>query len=63
MSYTDGRVADINGVIGLRRLDVQFEDVVDEGGLDEQRAQPLHDLGLAAQHLKHTAKSNVVQSV
>lgn len=54
-SYTDGRVADVNGVVGVRGLDVELQDVVDVGCLDEQGAQTLHHPRLTAQHLKHTA--------
>lgn len=53
--YVDGRVADIDGVVRVGRLHIQFQDVVDEMRLDLQGAETLHHPGLAAQGLKHTA--------
>lgn len=55
ISYTDGGIADVDGVIRVRGLDVQLQDVVDVGRLDVKRAQTLHHPGLTAQHFKHTA--------
>jgi len=34
-SYTDGRVADVDSIIGVRGLDVQLQDVVNVGRLDK----------------------------
>ena len=55
ISYTDGGVADVDGVIGVRGLDVELQDVVDVGRLDVKRAHTLHHPGLTAQHFKHAA--------
>lgn len=55
MSYADGGVADVHGVVGVRRVDVELQDVVDVVGLYLQRAQALHHPGLAAQQLEQTA--------
>lgn len=52
VSYTDGGVADVDGVVGVGRVDVELQDLVDVVGLDLQRAQALHHSGLAAQQLK-----------
>lgn len=41
-SYEDGRVADVDGVVRVRGLDVELQDVVYEGRLDMQRTQTLH---------------------
>lgn len=54
MSYADGGVADVDGVVGVGRMDVELQDVVNVVGLDLQRAQALHHSGLAAQQLKQT---------
>lgn len=54
MSYTDGRVADVNSVVGVGWQDVELQNVVDVGRFYVQRAQTLHHSGLAAEQLKHT---------
>ena len=36
ISYTDGRVADVDGVVRVRRLDVELQDVMDVGRVDVQ---------------------------
>lgn len=53
-SYADGGVANVDGEVGVRGLDVELQDVVDVGRLDVQRAQALHHPRLTAQQLKHT---------
>lgn len=35
-SYADGRVANVDGVVGVRGLDVELQNVVDVGRLDVQ---------------------------
>lgn len=55
ISYTDGRIADVDGVVRVGRLDVELQDVVDVERLDVEGAQALHHPGLTAQHLKNTA--------
>lgn len=57
--YVDCRVADVNSIVGVRRLHVQLQDVVDEMRLDLQGAETLHHPRLAAQGLKHTARTEV----
>lgn len=54
-SYIDSRVADVHSVVRVGGLDVELQDVVDVGRLDQQGAQALHHPGLATQHLKHTS--------
>lgn len=54
MTYTDGGVADVDGVVGVGGVDVELQDIVDVVGLYLQRAQALHHSGLAAQQLKQT---------
>lgn len=56
-SYTDGRAADVDGVVRVGGLDVELQDVMNKRCLDKQGAQTLHHPGLAAQHFKHTAGS------
>lgn len=55
MTHADGRVADVDGVVSVGRVDVELQDIVDVVGLYLQRAQALHHPGLAAQQLKQTA--------
>lgn len=54
ISYADGGVANVYSVVGVRGLDVELQNVVDEGRLDVQGAQTLHHSRLTAQQLKHT---------
>lgn len=56
ISYIDGRVPNVHGVVRVRRLDVELQDVVDERRIDEKRAKALHHSGLTAQDLKHTVE-------
>lgn len=54
MTYADGGVADVDGVVGVGGVDVELQDIVDVVSLYLQRAQALHHSGLAAQQLKQT---------
>lgn len=62
MSYTDGRVADVNSVVSVGRQDVELQNVVDVGRFYVQRTQTLHHSGLAAEQLKHTGGNKEQQS-
>lgn len=53
-TYADGGVTDVHGVVGVGRVDVELQDVVNMVSLYLQRAQALHYSGLAAQQLEQT---------
>ena len=60
VSYVDSRIADVHSVVRVRRLYVEFEDVVDEGSLDKERTQTFHHPGLTTENLKHTGNTHTV---
>lgn len=57
-SYADGRVANVNGVVRLWGLDIEFQNVMDVECINVQGAQTLHHPRLTAQQLKHTTGNN-----
>lgn len=57
-AHVNSGAADVHGVVRVRGLDVELEDVVDVGCVDEQTAQTLHDPRLIPQHIKNATKTH-----
>lgn len=55
-TYWDCRTPDVHGIVGLRGLDVQFQDIMQRKAFDPQSMKTLHHPSFIPQYIKKTGE-------